>query len=176
MTSLIKFNCNAYFDRDLVVRKLGRVKARALSKIGAYTRTRARRSIRAPRRKSLGDMSPEERAEFKRQQRIAKQEGKPAPKRPFKASKPGTAPSDVTHVLKHGIEFAADLDRDSMVAGAAVADATNKEAPSVLEYGGRTELSYGEDAGQKVNVAPRPYVHPAFDSAMADLPDLMQLL
>ncbi len=176
MTSLIKFRTNLYFDRKEVVRHFGRVKANALSKIGSYTRTRARRSIRKPRRKSLGEMTPEERADFKRQQRIAKQEGRPAPKRPFVSSKPGTAPSDVTGVLKRGIEFAADLSHDSMVAGPAIADTKNREAPSVLEYGGRTELTYGPDIGDTVTVAPRPTTHPAFASALADLPELMQLL
>ncbi len=176
MTSLIKFRTNLYFDRKEVVRHFGPLKAKALSKIGAYTRTRARRSIRKPRRKSLGEMTPEERADFKRRQRIAKQEGRPAPKRPFVSSKPGTAPSDVTGVLKRGIEFAADLQHDSMVAGPAVADTAMPEAPSVLEYGGDTRLSYGPDFGQKVHVAPRPSTHPAFESALADLPELMQLL
>lgn len=176
MTSLIKFNTRLYFDRKEVRAKLGPVKANALSKIGAYTKTRARRSIRAPRRKSLGEMTPEERRDFKRSQRIAKQEGRPAPKRPFKSSKPGSAPSDVTGTLKRGIEFAADLERDSMVAGPAIADTKNPDAPSVLEYGGRTELTYGPDIGDTVTVAPRPVTHPAFESALADLPELMQLL
>ena len=174
MPSLIQFNAAMYFDRDAVIQRLGKVKASALGKLGAYTRRRARSSIKPRRQKSIAELSPEEADSFKIAKRIAQQKGRPAPKRPLEASKPGQAPRSVTGVLKRGIEFAAEPDRDNVVIGAAIANATGREAPEVLEYGGRSTFTAGPDQGRTISIAPRPYMHPAFRSSLDSIPELFQ--
>lgn len=176
MASLIQFNVESFFDRDTVIRRLGKAKASALGKLGAYTRTRARRRIRKPKQQPLSAMTSEERTRFKTATRIAKQEGRPAPKRKLLASKPGEAPRDVTGTLKRGIEFAAELERDNVVVGPAIAATVGPEAPNILEYGGTTRLTGGPDEGESVRVAPRPFMHPAFQSSLDDLPELLQFV
>lgn len=176
MIARIQFNAESYFDKDAVLKRLGKHKADMLGKLGAYTRRRARSRIRKPKQQPLSAMTSEERKNFRTATRIAKQEGRPAPKRKLLASKPGEAPRDVTGTLKRGIEFAAELERDNVVVGPASAATVGPEAPNILEYGGTTRLTGGPDEGESVRVAPRPFMHPAFQSSLDDLPELLQFV
>lgn len=83
-------------------------------------------------------------------------------KRPPMPSEPGTAPRNVTGRLRDNIFFSFDPSTESVVIGPQRLSAAAPRVPEILEYGGETELTYGPDAGQKVTVKPRPYMHPAY--------------
>jgi len=85
-----------------------------------------------------------------------------------KASAPGTPPSSHTGLLKRFIFFGFDTQKRSVVIGPTRLTENNRgEAPSILEYGGRTTV------GKKkthVRIRPRPFMGPAFEKEKPNLP------
>jgi hypothetical protein len=112
-----------FFDRKEILRAIDKRTRQNLSKFGAYTRRRARSSIRkAPfaARKRRG----QERDDFRR-----------------KASQPGRPPYSQTGILKRTILFGYDRQLKSVVIGPVrLVGGFKGDAPNVLEYGGQTTI------------------------------------
>jgi hypothetical protein len=83
---------------------------------------------------------------------------------------PGQPPSSHEGSLKRLIYFGYDAGRKSVVIGPARFGAG--EAPAALEYGGVITIRSGKSKGKKGRVRARPFMHPAFDSELPQLPAL----
>ena len=83
-------------------------------------------------------------------------------------SKPGKPPISHTGVLKKFIYFGYDTDKRSVVIGPVIAPGKVGKAPAALEHGGKVSLPYGNQA----NIAPRPFMKPAFEKEKNVLPGL----
>ena len=81
-------------------------------------------------------------------------------------SKPGRPPFSHTGVLKKFLFFGYDADRRSVVIGPVIAPGKAGKAPPVLEHGGKVSLPTGNQA----DIAPRPFMAPAFEKEKATLP------
>jgi hypothetical protein len=184
-----------FFDREVVTKAVDEGSREALSKLGAFTRTVAQRSIKQARRLKKEEMSPEMQAQY---------EGAKVSDRPYKSSEPGEPPRSRTKKLKRGILYAFDPASKSVVAGAM--KFSPSPAPSVLEYGGSSEvdvilapkrkqgrkateaqkagLAKARAAGKlkrgkektktarvAVKIAARPYMAPALEVVKPKIPD-----
>jgi len=88
------------------------------------------------------------------------------------ASRPGTPPSSHTGLLKRFIFFAYEPALRSVVIGPMRLNQRNRgDAPSLLEYGGRTTL-VRRDKELRRTYRPRPYMGPAFEKERPKLPDM----
>ncbi len=83
-------------------------------------------------------------------------------------SKPGRPPFSHTGVLKRFIYFGYDKDRRSVVIGPVIAAGKRGKAPSTLEHGGKVTLPFGN----KAEIAPRPFMAPAFEKELKQVPKL----
>lgn len=81
------------------------------------------------------------------------------------SSAPGKPPSSHTGVLRRFIFFGFDSARRSVVIGPVLAPSKSGKAPAVLEHGGTVTLPSGE----RTDVAPRPYMGPAFEHEHSNL-------
>ncbi len=89
-----------------------------------------------------------------------------------KSSTPGTPPSSHTGLLKRFIFFGYDRQKDSVVIGPTRLTENNRgEAPSILEYGGRTTVE-GNKKKTRVRISARPFMGPAFEKEKSTLPSL----
>jgi hypothetical protein len=89
-----------------------------------------------------------------------------------KSSAPGSPPSSHTGLLKRFIFFGYDLQTDSVVIGPARLTENNRgQAPSLLEYGGRTSLQTKKKK-TRVRIRSRPFMGPAFEKEQSTLPAL----
>lgn len=184
-----------FFDREVVTKAVDEGSREELSKLGAYTRTVAQRSIKQARRLKMEEMSPEMQAQYK---------GTKVSQRPYKSSEPGETPRSRTKKLKRGILYAFDPATKSAVAGAMKFSAS--PAPSVLEDGGSSEveiivapkrkkrgpatekqkeglakaraagkLKRGKEKAKRtrkaVQIAARPYMAPALEVVKPKIPD-----
>lgn len=154
-----------FFDRQRVIDSLDKAKRSRLAKQGAIVRTFARRSIRPARRKSLADMTENERIAFDVRSRIAVASGQPKPQLPFASSKPRQPPRNRTGLLRDKILFAYDPQSESVVVGPALLNG-GTGAPETLEFGGVNDRG--------VFVEPRPYMQPAMASSIARYPSVFQ--
>jgi hypothetical protein len=86
-----------------------------------------------------------------------------------KISEPGQPPSSHAGPLKELIFFAADLANQSVVIGPA--RFKDGSVPEILEYGGVSRIvSHGKTV--KVEIEPRPFMHPAMEEEQKNLPPL----
>jgi hypothetical protein len=83
-------------------------------------------------------------------------------------SKPGRPPFSHVGTLKRFIFFGYDAERRSVVIGPTLVPGKRGTAPSSLEYGGKSNASWG---GQ-TKIRQRPYMHPAFEKHLPMAPDL----
>ncbi len=83
-------------------------------------------------------------------------------------SRPGRPPFSHTGVLKKFIFFGYDPMKRSVVIGPVVVPGKSGKAPGTLEHGGKVRLP----SGDKANIAPRPYMGPAFSSELDKVPNL----
>ncbi|MDH4201410.1 MAG: hypothetical protein OEV87_00760 [Phycisphaerae bacterium] len=89
-----------------------------------------------------------------------------------KTSAPGTPPSSHTGLLKRFIFFGYDPQKRSVVIGPTRLTENNRgEAPSILEYGGRTTVNSGTKK-TRVRIRPRPFMGPAFEKEKPNLPSM----
>lgn len=146
-----------FFDRDLVMRAENRATISALSKIGAFVRTAARRSMKKARRQKLSEMPADKRTALQLERRQARREGRKAPAPPLVGSKPGEPPRWWTKLLRDRVFFAYEPVRRVVVVGPEKVASKRGDVPHVLEYGG---LSRGPN-GKQVTIEPRPYMRPA---------------
>jgi hypothetical protein len=149
-----------FFDRAAVTGRISAGLRRVLSRFGAHVRTAARRSMR-PAGKS------------------------------GRVSEPGTPPRTRTGLLRKLLLFSYDPASQSVIIGPAAINGTGPKAldgattPSVLETGGRIELTEVQVNGQwrvgarianeptrrrAVEVKARPYMGPAFQAELKKLP------
>jgi len=89
-----------------------------------------------------------------------------------KTSAPGAPPSSHTGLLKRFIFFGYDRQKDSVVIGPTrLTDNNRGEAPSILEYGGRTTVE-SKNKKTRVRIRPRPFMGPAFEKEQPNLPSM----
>lgn len=154
-----------FFDRP-TVDSLDAAALKGLSKFGAFVRRDARKSIRKARQKTLAELSKDERRRFRIRESIGKREGWKA-KRPLASSAPGEPPRSVTGLLKQHIFFIYEPQERSVLVGPADLN-RNTNAPENLEKGGTVKLS-----GGRFRIEPRPYMKPAFDKNVDNLPRML---
>lgn len=136
---------NWFFDRSVVADSMSRAKRKALSRAGMIIRASARKSIKS--------------AEM--------------------PSKPGQPPRDVTGLLRDFIFYAWDPVTDSVVVGPELKQARRAAyglpVPEVLEKGGLTRRKYSKSRpprfGPWFRLAARPYMMPALERHISDLPE-----
>lgn len=154
----------SFFDRSEVIQRIGRAKARGLSRTGAYVRRRAQSSIRRPRRCLLSELSPERQTIFAQRQRTADRNGTPQPLLPYASSRPGEPPRTPTGKLPKSILFALDQN-DAVVIGPVLNSGNSVRVPSTLEFGGRETIF-----GTSVTIEPRPFMEPALEAELNNIP------
>ncbi|MDH4203810.1 MAG: hypothetical protein OEV87_13090 [Phycisphaerae bacterium] len=89
-----------------------------------------------------------------------------------KTSTPGSPPSSHTGLLKRFIFFGYDPQKHSVVIGPTRLTENNRgEAPSILEYGGRTTVE-ANNKKTRVRIRTRPFMGPAFEKEKTNLPAL----
>jgi phage gpG-like protein len=87
-----------------------------------------------------------------------------------KASVPGMPPSSHMGLLRKFIFFGYDRTKNSVVIGPTRLTENNRgEAPSILEYGGRTTVDK-----KRVKISARPFMGPAFEKEKQTLPAMWQ--
>lgn len=86
-----------------------------------------------------------------------------------KTSAPGQPPSSHTGLLKRFIFFSWDANERSVVIGPTLLNAKSRGRiiPQILEHGGRSESARTD---RTFIVAPRPFMQPAFDTELDNLP------
>ncbi|MFO1046038.1 MAG: hypothetical protein U0941_30030 [Planctomycetaceae bacterium] len=159
----------SFFDRSEVIQRIGRAKAKGLSRAGAYVRRRAQSSIRRPRRCLLSELSPERQGIFAQQQRTADRNGTPQPLLPYAASRPGEPPRTPTGKLPKTILFALDQAEDAVVIGPVLTSGSSVRVPSTLEFGGRETIF-----GTSVTIEPRPFMQPALEAELHRIPSFFE--
>lgn len=90
-----------------------------------------------------------------------------------RTSEPGKPPSSHTGLLKKFIFFGYDPRKDSVVIGPVrLSQKGRGEAPSLLEYGGHTQVEHrGNPRKRKrARVRARPFMGPAFEQEQPKLP------
>lgn len=160
----------SFFDRDVVMRAMDSQTRQTLSRFGAYVARRAKSLIRPARQLPLGEMSADELLQYRIAQAAAKRAGRAAPKRPLASSKPGEPPRSILGYLRRFIYFGWDPATHSVVIGPALFGGASGTAPRVLEEGGMT-VNY---KGKTLTIKPRPFMSPAFQAELVELPKIWQ--
>ncbi len=122
-----------FFDRMKVIEAVEKGRASALSKLGGFVRTSARRSMRKARRMKESELTEAQLA-------VWRAAGGKRENLPLKSSEPGQPPRVRKGTLKNGIYFAYDPKTKSVVAGP-VRFGSAGDAAANLEYGGTTEVT-----------------------------------
>lgn len=148
-----------FFDKDLVLKRLDDKTRNVLSKGGAFIRRTARKMVRKSKQKTKAEMSAEENRIYAIRVADARKHGRPKPKRPFAASKPGEPPRSPTGIYKQTIFFYYDEKTNSMVCGPIKWKSQKIQLPAILESGG-TEIKAN---GRTVTIQPRPLMAPAYE-------------
>ena len=90
-------------------------------------------------------------------------------------SDPNQPPSSHMGLLKQFIYFAYEPGSQNVVIGPVRLGSKSGEAPASLEYGGPntvTTVRRGKKTTNRVQIAARPFMHPAFEQEKAKLPAL----
>ena len=88
-----------------------------------------------------------------------------------RASRAGESPTNRTGLLKRHIYFLFDSDRRSVVIGPARLNRSS-DAPRTLEHGGEITIETKSKDKIEVEIAPRPFMGPAFEKEQSQLPSL----
>ncbi len=169
---------SAFFNPQAIRDPVLRANQTVLSLFGRDVRQADRKSIKPSRLMRLSEMSPKQRRWYRRQQEIAKREGRPAPKKPrtYEPSSPGEAPRQgPDDTLRRFIFYVYDPQKQSVVIGAARLSGTeDPDAPETLEHGGSAEITYGPDKGKgkRIRVEARPHTTPAYEKMKPKLSQL----
>ena len=154
-----------FFDRPKVRAAMNAATRKALSRAGAFVRTRAKSSIRkAPylKRKTRG----KSRSDFRRS-----------------SSKPGNPPFSQVGTLKRFLFFAYDPASESVIVGPARITRST-DAPHTLEFGGRAMIKLKplpkwwrkpkkrRPLSKRVFIKKRPYMLPALQKEAPNFPKL----
>lgn len=154
----------AFFDRPLVAGRMMEGERKALSKFGSFVRTRARSSIRRPRRMRPSELPP-------KQFRIFEDMRERGLKMtlPFAPSKPGEPPRTPTGIYPDTILFAMDPQSESVVIGPVALARKGRDVPHTLEAGGAARFR-----GKTILIEPRPHMAPALEKERSQLPTLFE--
>jgi hypothetical protein len=90
-------------------------------------------------------------------------------------SAPGQPPSAHVGLIKKFLYFVYDPDRKSVVIGPAKLNKPSDNALEVLESGGRITIMNrrkGKTSKRSVEIAARPYMQPAFDKNLPQVPSM----
>lgn len=125
-----------FFTSSEVIRATNVAERKVLSKFGAFVRQRARTSM----------------------------------KRRKKPSAPGQPPSAHVGLIKKFLFFVYEPTRHSVIIGPALLDKPSVGALEVLEHGGSVTIirrpKFGPKNKDRVNIAARPFMQPAFDKEL----------
>lgn len=161
-----------FFDREGVMRRVGAARLAMYRGAGALVRTISRQSLRPPRRKSLGEMTKEERDNHKRAQRRARRLGLPRPQRPYADPVPGKPPRNKQGLVRDNIWFSLDPLNDVCVVGPAVLPGLG--TVHALEYGGTVLVKkYGRGAVPQ-HFRAFPFMRPALEKAAPQFPEMFR--
>jgi len=141
-----------FFDRRAIASALAPTERRVLGRFGGATKQTAKRSIRnAPKKLT------------KRSRGVVRHG--------TIVSRPGDPPYSRTGLLKDHIYYAFDMSRRSVVIGPAkLSGFHGEDVPHKLEHGGTVRLPRG---GTGI-LESRPYMRPAFDKQLQQLPRYWQ--
>lgn len=146
-----------FFDREAVQKRLDAGVKKSLSKIGAFVRTDASRSIR-----SVGKRA---KAKALAARMAGQKEGTSV------VSKPGSPPLSHTGLLKKNIFFVYDDAIKSVVVGPILLNAkSGGKAPRLLEHGGTDQRKTKKSTVVAV-YQPRPFMGPALDRTRDKIPE-----
>ena len=145
-----------FFDREKVMKAMDSATRKALSRLGAYVRQRAKTSIRYRNRPSIPGMPPSAHRSMPRLKRN---------------KKTGAVKRQMVSPLREFIFFAYDASRKSVVIGPALLNGRNGPMIlSSLEYGGPSIVMVG-GKGQRITIRARPFMRPALAAELPNLPD-----
>lgn len=167
-----------FFDGEKVKAAFDRAEIKVFSKIGAFIRSDAQRSIRTPtverveiknlfqNRRPIEELTKKARQRrriiFNMMERgdISETVVRARP------SRPGKPPKNVLGTLKRLIFFSLDPGIDGVVIGPVKVSSSTTDAPHVLEFGGINQ--------DKKFIAARPYMRPALEKNIPKLESLWQ--
>lgn len=150
-----------FFDRQPIRNKSRQGVLRRLARFGAHTMTRARRSIRRPKKEKVfgEDGAPLRDAQGKLIKRSA-------------PSRPGEPPRNVTGVYKRSIFFGLEPGRLSTVVGGIAGESG---AAETLEHGGTAVIRDRGGRRRRVKIEPRPAVRISYEKERDEqLPELFK--
>lgn len=152
----IKAAKSNFFDRAAVIKAVDKATRAALSKLGAYIRTRAKSSIKEPGKKV---------------RKAAFAAGLAGP-----TSKPGNPPFSHTKLLKRFIFHVYDGQRRSVVIGPALLNGTeDPNALSALEHGGASSMiDWKTGKRRRIQVKARPFMGPALEAELPNFPQFFR--
>lgn len=188
-----------FFDRKAVLNKLPKAERQALGRGGALVRKIAQRSMRPAARKSVGDLSREERIRYytnlalssgkkvhratwaemdeverrfyfwrRRQIAAGKHRRQVRPKRPYRASRPGSPPrTRKSKLLRKRLFYVYQPARRDVIIGPEWLSKKG-DAPRLLEEGG-TFYVKRKGKRQRRTMDVRPYMQPALRTAKPEL-------
>lgn len=175
-----------FFDAALMRDTMHRARLKALSKAGAFVRTKAKSSIRPAPRLTGEQLNPAQRQALA-VRKWAARTGRGADRKvraPFRASKPGDPPFSRIGTLKRWILFLYDESVDDVVVGPIKLGSRARPVPGILEHGGtvraiRQKLVRGRISKRnplrveriRATIAPRPFMLPALISERAKIPE-----
>lgn len=158
---------NFFFDRPKVKRMMDEATRLALNRVGSRIRIIARRSLRLHAQKKISELTKKERRLWRIRQNIARRAGKKPPRRPIRRSRPGDPPRVKPYSqLKSLLEYGYDPNTASVVIGPE--GFKRSKVPDVLEHGGLG--SFMTDAGRPAFVEARPFMGPALDTYLPNIP------
>ncbi|MCR9200429.1 MAG: hypothetical protein NXI04_17475 [Planctomycetaceae bacterium] len=172
-----------FVDRPAIINKFDKTALRKLRRVGAMTRTIARRSIRkGGRRKSASQFDPELRRlvdESREKYGLSLNDLDISPY-PVRTSAPGKPPKYRNRDLRDKLFFVADLNTRSVITGPQVFD--GEDIPGQIEFGGTSGdeakewVAFWEAGGRKIRLVgkagrrletkPRPFMAPAHEAAI----------
>ena len=129
------------------------------------------KSLFFDRQKVLSQVSRGERKVLSKFGAYVRQDAKQRIRRRKRSSQVGESPTNQAGLLKRHLYFVFDPDRRSVVIGPILLN-RGTGAPATLEYGGTTTLTFSRRESVQVEIAPRPYMGPAFRQELPKLPAL----
>jgi hypothetical protein len=143
-----------FFDRARVLQAVGQASRGALSRFGAFVRTRAITLLLGHRvRKSFGAKS-----------QVSNRQG---------ISAPGDPPFAHVGLIPRFLFFAYDPTRQSVVIGPVRVGGLSGQALPALEYGGTSDIWDAQKRARvRANIRARPFMGPAYRAELPGAPEL----
>jgi len=165
---LVDFKTKFFFDSEPVKRQLDKETRKVLTRSGGKIRIIAQRSMRPARRKRESELTTQEKADYARKVRIARQKGRPKPKRPYASAAPGEPPRTRNKLLRKNIFFGWDTASESIVIGAI--QLPRLDHAKLIEHGGNTTAKNVQGQSVSMTYKPHPFMQPALRIAAPTIP------